>query len=59
LTHYETQLKPSLETVKIDADKFLCDEPGFVVFYKRNPETLKAEEVARFKSSNVKNVSET
>jgi hypothetical protein len=59
LTHYEIFLKDNPIPLPIDADKMCCDEPGYVVFYSRPSKEEKFQEVARFKSSNVKGIKET
>jgi len=43
----------------VDADKFNCEDGGFTVFYSRPSKTEVFEEVARFKTSNIKRIKET
>jgi hypothetical protein len=58
LTHYEVHLKSADIPSPVDAEKFLCEDDGYTVFYARPAPGEKFEETQRFLTSNVKKIEE-
>jgi hypothetical protein len=59
MTSYDVYLKTARGIIPVEADKFVCDQNGDTIFYVRSSKDQPFEEVALFKTSNIKRIKES